>query len=136
MPSRFEESYLRGSVRQVGEPPPKGTFVYHCAECQTPTGIAFSAVVAVPEGAFAVTGVTPSSYQTSGDDSERPVHRHFYELCGSPLYSVAEHCPGSVFIKARTLDDTSWVDHTYHIWTSSAQPWVRIDDSAVTSASS
>jgi hypothetical protein len=124
---------LCGDVQYKSEAPAKGSFVCHCTDCQKQTGTAFSVVVTVPEAAFTVSGETLVSYQTTGDDSGRPVHRHFCCRCGSPLFSIADHYPGSVFIKAGTLDDTSWLDPTYHIWTSSAQRWVHIDESAVTS---
>ena len=31
-------------------------------------------------------------------------------------------------IRAGTLDDTSWLKPVGHIWTKSAQPWVKFDD--------
>jgi len=31
--------------------------------------------------------------------------------------------PGLAFLKAGTMDDTSWFEPAAEIWTSSAQPW-------------
>jgi hypothetical protein len=37
-----------------------------------------------------------------------------------------------MIIKAGTLDDKSWIKPNTHIWTQSAQPWVRIESGATT----
>jgi hypothetical protein len=94
------------------------------------TGAAFSVVIAVPVESFTVSGDTFSSFETTGQDSGKPVYRHFCRNCGAPLFSKIDIDPSSVYIKAGTLDDTSWLDPKYHLWISSAQPWVHIDESA------
>jgi hypothetical protein len=37
-----------------------------------------------------------------------------------------------MIIKAGTLDDKSWLKPNMHLWTNSAQPWVRIEAGATT----
>ena len=34
-------------------------------------------------------------------------------------------------VRAGTLDDTSWIVPTAHIWTASAQPWVKFAEDDV-----
>ena len=46
---------------------------------------------------------------------------------GSPLYSAPEVMPGMIFLKAGTLDDTSWLRPELNMWCDTAQPWVSID---------
>jgi hypothetical protein len=46
------------------------------------------------------------------------------------LATETEALPGAIIIKAGTLDDKSWLKPNYHIWTNSAQPWVRIEPGA------
>jgi hypothetical protein len=36
--------------------------------------------------------------------------------------------PELEWLKAGTLDDTSWLRPQMHIWVSNAQPWVSLDD--------
>ena len=37
--------------------------------------------------------------------------------------------PGTfVFVRAGTLDDTSWLRPTVHFWTRSAQPWLALPE--------
>jgi hypothetical protein len=40
--------------------------------------------------------------------------------------------PDLQWVKAGTLDDASWFVPQMHIWTSTAQPWVPIDESVPT----
>lgn len=129
----IEGSCLCGSMRYRSDAEPAGSFVCHCKHCQRQTGTAFSVVVAVPVEAFEVTGETLSHHQTTGEESGKAVYRHFCSACGSPLYSKIEIDPRHVYIKAGTLDDTSWLAPKHHIWTSRAQPWVPIADDAVRS---
>ena len=51
-------------------------------------------------------------------------------ICGGPKPGTAE--PGTlVFVRAGTLDDTSWLRPSVHLWTDSAQPWVALPDGDV-----
>ena len=51
-------------------------------------------------------------------------------ICGGPKPGMAE--PGTlVFVRAGTLDDTSWLRPSVHLWTDSAQPWVALPDGDV-----
>ncbi|MCP3934562.1 MAG: GFA family protein [Actinomycetia bacterium] len=134
--SSVEGGCLCGAIRYSSSAEPRGMFVCHCTDCQRQTGTAFSVIVSVPETSFTIAGESLSSFDTDGDDSGQPVHRYFCSSCGSPLFSKVEAFTESVFIKAGTLDDSSWLDPKYHIWTSSKQPWVHIDESAATSARS
>jgi len=83
-------------------------------------------LVAVPEASLSVTGDSLSKFQTAGD-SGKPTHRHFCNHCGSPLFSTSEVVPEMAFVKAGTLDDTSWLEPQMHIWCCEKQSWVEID---------
>ena len=48
--------------------------------------------------------------------------------------SLVESVPDLAFVKAGTLDDTSWLDPTLHIWCDTAQPWVNIPDNIAKAA--
>jgi hypothetical protein len=51
--------------------------------------------------------------------------------CGTNLLARIVVAPEIVAIWPGTLDDTSWVKPKAHIWTKSAQSWVKFDDSDV-----
>ena len=64
---------------------------------------------------------------TTSAESGQPVQRLFCGNCGSPIVSYSDGLPGVAFIKAGTLEDTSWLKPTMEIWCETAQPWVPID---------
>ena len=68
-------------------------------------------------------------YDDIGDTGGR-VYRDFCGNCGSSVLSLVESMSGLAFIKAGTINDTSWINPTLHIWCDSAQPRVTIDDNA------
>jgi hypothetical protein len=46
--------------------------------------------------------------------------------CASWVYSLPHG--GVIRVRAGTLDDTSWLRPTRHIWTRSKQPWVTFPE--------
>ncbi len=85
-----------------------------------------SIIIAVPEGAVSVEG-TVKTFDDTGD-SGATVKRQFCGDCGSPLFSIVEHPPGLIFVKAGTLDDPSGLKPSFHCYTKSAQDWVELGD--------
>jgi hypothetical protein len=120
-PATITGHCLCGSVTYSCGAGPVLTAVCHCTDCQRQTGTAFSVVVGVPAGELSVQGDTLGSFTTSGDDHE--TERRFCTGCGSPIVSVIEAMPDLVFLKAGTLDDTSWLEPTLEVFCRSAQSW-------------
>jgi hypothetical protein len=114
---------LCGSVRYTADAAPLAQAVCHCTECQRQTSSPFSVIVAVPGDSFSVSGDTLASFETDAEDSEGKTRRNFCSACGSPLFSLSPAAPQLVFIKAGTLDDSSWLEPTLEVWTRSAQHW-------------
>ena len=71
----------------------------HCTDCQRMTSSAFSLGCVLPDGACGVW------------------------VCTAPR-------PGSTVrnVRGGTLDDTSWLRLTAHIWTRSKQPWLPLPE--------
>ena len=63
-------------------------------------------------------------------DSGRTLFRYFCADCGSPIYSHRETTPETLGVRAGTLDDSSGLKITTHIWTKMARPWSHIDPAA------
>ena len=114
---------LCGNVTYTVDAEPLVQAVCHCTDCQRQTGNPFSVIVAVPRAAFTVEGSTLASFATTGSDHGGDTHRNFCSACGSPLFSAAAVAPDLIFIKAGSLDDSSWIEPSVEAWTSSAQPW-------------
>jgi hypothetical protein len=98
----------------------------HCRNCQKQAGTAFTVVVGIPKSAISVQGRLKTFNDTG--DSGQPVRRNFCPDCGSPITSDVAIMPDLTFIKAGTLDDTSWLDPKMHVYCNSAQRWVPIPE--------
>jgi hypothetical protein len=72
-------------------------------------------------------GAQPDTYQDVGD-SGLPLLRRFCSKSGSPIFTGAVLTPTMDWLKAGTLDDTSWLQPKVNIWCDSAQPWVQMSD--------
>ena len=130
--AKLDGSCLCGKITYSCATEPVATAACHCTDCQKQTGTSFSIIVAVPADALRIEGDSLSSFTTVGTDTGQEVHRQFCRECGSPIASVAEAMPQVVFIKAGTLDDTSWLDPQMQVWCESAQPWIPLESHAGT----
>jgi hypothetical protein len=115
---------LCGDVRYGATGEPKVMSFCHCSHCQKESGSAFVEVVAVPNEAFTIHGVTNAF--TNAGDSGRKKTRRFCPRCASTLLIEAEGFPGMTLIMGGTLDDTSWLKPTMQLFCDSAQPWIAI----------
>jgi hypothetical protein len=114
----IEGGCLCGAVRYSCEAEPVMQAVCHCKNCQKQAGTAYSVIIGVPRQALKLTGEL-TTYEDKGDSGGR-VSRSFCPRCGSPVLSDVSVAPALVFIKAGTLDDTSWVTPAVHMFTRSA----------------
>jgi hypothetical protein len=103
----------------------------YCSNCQRQTASAFSVVVGVPSKHLTVEGDTLASIETPSEGYQSTTERRFCSACGSPIFSTIESMPGVAFLKAGTIEDTSWIEPTVEIWTGSAQPWAPHFENAV-----
>jgi hypothetical protein len=122
---KIEGGCLCGKVHYSADAEPILVGVCHCKNCQKQAGTAFSIVVAIPKAGLAVQGA-PKTFDDRGG-SGKAVYRRFCSDCGSPILSEAEIMPDVAFIKAGTLDDTSWLKPTMEIFCDNAQPWVKLE---------
>ena len=100
-----------------------GCYTCHCTDCQRLTSSAFSMGVVVPERAFRLSGAEPRPLQRIAD-SGRPNIRLLCPQCGTWICGMPRD--GMHRVRAGTLDDTSWLRPTRHIWTRSNQAWVTL----------
>jgi hypothetical protein len=110
-----------GKVRYQITEPPRLVYTCHCRDCQRLTGSAFSLGLVVAENAFQRSGAEPRLLQRTAE-SGRVNTRWVCPECGSWFASPPRD--GVIRIRAGTLDDTSWLSPTRHIWVRSKQPWV------------
>jgi len=118
---RISGGCLCGAIRYSAETDPAFTAVCHCKNCQKQSGTWASVVVGLPAGSLSITGPL-KTFKDKGD-SGMAIHRRFCPECGSPIVSDAEAMSALTFLKAGTLDDTSWLKPAMEIYCDSAQPW-------------
>jgi hypothetical protein len=110
-----------GKIRYEITEAPQLVYTCNCTECQRLTGSAFSLGAIMSEAAFRVSGIEPRPLQRVAD-SGRVNTRFVCPECATWVYSAPRD--GQMRFRAGTLDDTSWLQPTRHIWTRSKQPWV------------
>lgn len=98
----------------------------HCRDCQRVTGSGKATIVLVPQDAIDIRGEY-RLYSSVGTDGSH-VHRGFCGTCGSQMLTFVDEMPGSLFVKAGTMDDTSWIEIVANCWTGSARHWSPSDD--------
>jgi hypothetical protein len=114
-----------GKIRYTISEVPQLVYTCHCTDCQRMTRSAFSLGVALPEGAFRLIAGEPRAIRRV-PDSGRLNTRFVCPDCASWIYSLPRG--GVVRVRAGTLDDTSWLRPTRHIWTRRKQPWVTLNE--------
>jgi hypothetical protein len=118
---------LCGDVRYELSEDPQVVGICHCKNCQRQAGSAFSIIAGYARDHLRLTGVKPATYEDKADSGSK-VLRKFCARCGSPIISVLESQPDTIFVKAGTLDDTSDLVPQFHLWCDSAQSWYDIPD--------
>ncbi|WP_424136132.1 GFA family protein [Roseomonas chloroacetimidivorans] len=117
----FRGGCLCGASRYTARGEPINIRICHCRLCQKATGAAFNARVLMPREAVEATG--PIGRVASSAE----LKRGFCTQCGTTLFSERASA-GVVGLTFGSLDDPDAFQPTDHIWTSSKQSWLRLDD--------
>ncbi|MEM7100149.1 MAG: GFA family protein [Pseudomonadota bacterium] len=116
-------SCLCGMIQYRFDDEPIATVHCHCVDCQRVTGSGFATVFGLPDQAVTITGEASIKSFTLTADSTRQVTRLFCANCGPQLFTRADNNPDFIWIKAGSLDDSSWLHPTDSCWTGSAASW-------------
>ena len=98
----------------------------HCIDCQKSTGSGKSTILMLPAQAILMDGEL--KFYTSPTSSARNMSRGFCQECGSPVLSFIKEMQEVNFLKAGSLDDSSWLKIDSNFYSSSAHSWSPIDD--------
>lgn len=102
---------------------PLALYACHCLACQKQSASAFGMSMWMERDGIAFEGDPPREYHTRGDSGRAKICA-FCGRCGTRLYHESTGS-GILSVKAGSLDDTSDLVPTAHIWTTRAQPWTR-----------
>lgn len=93
----------------------------HCTNCQKRTGSAYSMNLGVRREDFVITEGTPVEIEQVAP-SGTPTTQIHCGMCYARLASLPSRLPRTASVRPGTLDDTSWLTPTLHIFTRSALP--------------
>jgi hypothetical protein len=115
---------LCGDTRYSLSEDPLTLYVCHCTDCQRQSGASFALSMLVRKEALQIVAGQPGEYSLELPDGRRR-QSNYCTRCSTRLWGGSS-VPGTAVLEPGTLDDTSWLRPIGHIWTRSAQPWVRI----------
>ncbi len=114
-----------GAVRYRLTGRPVVFYLCHCTECQRHTSSAFGESLRLRSDDVEITGEVATTWRIA--ESGRKRYGHFCPSCGVRLVHGSDG-GAEVNMKAGTLDDTSWLAPAGHIWTRSAQRFMRFGE--------
>lgn len=104
---------------------PLTLYCCHCTECQGQSSSAFGMSLRVPARAVELQGNYASFTRDAG--KETAAEGVFCPQCGSRVVHRGRGSDSGSSVKAGSLDETGWLQPVGHIWTDSAQDWVKLD---------
>lgn len=104
-------------------------YACHCTECQRWSGSAFSMSMPIKRDGFRLTRGEPKAWRRIGATGVESTC-WFCGDCGGRVFGERSPRPDIVAIRAGTLDDTSWLRPTAHVYLRSAQAWERVPNNA------
>lgn len=119
-----------GAIRYEVTKQPLTLYCCHCTACQQQSSSAFGMSMLVERDGFRYLKGAPTSFQieTEGKAVKTGL---FCDACGTRIAHDTGGKP-ALSLKAGTLDDRAQLRPVGHIWTGSAQKWVRFSDDELT----
>jgi hypothetical protein len=104
-----------GAVRYAITARPLAVNACHCGDCKRLAGGPFGLYLHVPRERLDVrSGVFETLRRTGGSGNQISIER--CAACGTRMWHMPDAAPGLVIVCAGTLDDSSWVVATSHIF--------------------
>ena len=119
----FSGGCLCGAVSYVVKGPVIGVNYCHCLKCRKASGSAFATTAAFSSSGFQITG---GHERVRNFESSAGKRRYFCGDCGSPIYSAHGDEPGSVYLRAGTLDGEPDLQPLVHLHTGEKASWYEI----------
>ena len=113
-----------GKIRYEITEAPRSVYACHCRDCQRLTSSAFSMGSWYRKRHSGSVGLSRAPSSASRIAAGR-AHAGSVPIAAHGFAGPARD--GVIRLRAGTLDDTSWLRPTRHIWVRSKQPWVVFD---------
>ena len=125
METPFEGGCACGAVRLQCSAYPLAMYNCHCRGCQKMHGAPYAPLLVLQANRVSLSG-RHRFLKSHVREDPHPQRAVCWE-CGAVLFSVSDASPEILLINALALDDPGWFQPIADIWTSDAQPWVRMD---------
>lgn len=113
-----------GNIRYSISSKPTTAYCCHCTDCQQQSSSAFGMSVWFPASKFELLSGKLSTWKTqSASGNEKMCN--FCPECGTRIYHGNSDQSETFSVKGGSLDSIRDIAPVAHIWTSSAQPWIR-----------
>jgi len=99
----------------------------HCKDCQRATGSGKATILFIPKKYIELNG--DLKFFESKGSSGSHIRRGFCSNCGSGILSYAKEISHIFYVKAGTLNDSSWLTIDSNFFTKSANDWNAPDES-------
>ena len=113
-----------GTVRYEINSSPILAYCCHCTDCQQQSSSAFGMSVWFPGSAFKLTSGSLKTWATYGDSGNKKSCTLCAD-CGTRVYHAFPSESDTFSIKGGSLDRVKDITPIAHIWTKSAQPWLK-----------
>lgn len=121
-------SCLCGQVTYTLHEAPLAIAACHCKQCQKLSTSAFSISAMVNANAVEVDGELKEWRRTGASGQESAAR--FCPNCGTHIYHFNPAQPGTLMLKLSSLEDTSVIHPTIHVWVQEKQDWYQIPEGA------
>lgn len=113
-----------GQVTYKLHEPPIAIAACHCSQCQKLSTSAFSITAMVDSKAIEFNGELKEWSRVA--DSGNTAIARFCPTCGNHIYHLNPNHPDRIMLKPSTLDDTSIINPTIHVWAQEKQDWYEV----------
>lgn len=121
----FRGSCLCGSTQYELLSEPITLYACHCTDCQTASGSSCTLIMRMPSDGLKIVAGNPVPFERARVDGRKKLIFRC-PACLTALWGGHLTKRDYISIYAGTLDNSSMLSPVGHIWTDSAQPWVRI----------
>ena len=127
MTQTFEGGCRCGAIRyRIAADKLPNVYACHCRDCQTWSGSAFSLQAILPETALEVIG-EPAIYERTNDNG-RVSRQRGCPVCFTRVFNTNSSRPGSVTLRAGSLDRSDELNVVAHIWTKRKMDGITISE--------
>ena len=100
----------------------------HCLDCKKALGASFATIAFFKKEQFTLHSGSPQAFQHQSE-SGNTMTKEFCPKCGSTVFGSNSGRPGIKSVYIGSLEDASFVEPNFNVWTCRQLPYTLIDES-------